>query len=110
MAACSPGSGPAHERRQGHQDRIGIAARPETEHRAAVVEQIELHIAAAADQLPAALLLAPALVEVAADDCGIDAEEGLADVPGEGEVGAPVAAVEVVEENAAGAARFLAVL
>src|SRR3546814_14977448 len=76
---------------------------------AAVVEQVELGVAAAADKLVAALLLRPGLRHVAAHQRGIDRQEGAADVLGEGEVGLPVAALEVVVDDAADAARLAAV-
>ena len=46
---------------------------------------------------------------MAADEGGVDVEEGFADILCEGEVGFPVAAVVVVIKDAAGAARFFAV-
>src|SRR5690606_16162879 len=49
---------PAHERRQGHQDRLGPAARLEAEERAPVVDQVELDVAPAPVELPAPLALA----------------------------------------------------
>ena len=73
-------------------------------------EQVELDVAAAPDQLAPALLRRPGRVHVAADDARIDFEEGGADVAGEGEVGVPVAGVEIVVEDAADAARLVAVL
>ena len=52
---------PGRLRGQRHQDRLDIAAGLEAEQGAAVVEQVELDIAAAADQLVAALLVGPRL-------------------------------------------------
>ena len=46
----------------------------------------------------------------AAHDRRIDAEERLADRADEGEIALPVAAVEIIEEDAADAARLAAVL
>src|SRR3546814_11959510 len=63
-----------------------------------------LGVAAAAEELVAALLLGPGLRHVTAHQGGIDLQEGAADVLSEGEVALPVAAVEVVVENAADAA------
>src|SRR3990172_10536147 len=92
---------PHDDRRHRHQDGLDVAAGLEAEGRAAVVEQVELDIAAAPDELVAALLVGPGSVHVAAHQPGIDVEEGQADIAQEGEVGLPVAASEVVEEDAA---------
>ena len=59
------------------------------EHRAAVVEQIELDIAAAAHELLLAVGLAPGHGEIAPHDLGIDAQEGAADVLREGQAPRP---------------------
>src|SRR5580704_8771050 len=81
-----------------HEDRLDIAAGLEAEQRAAVVEQVELDIAAAPDELVAALLLGPRLQHVTADQSRVDPEKGLADGAGEGEIALPIA-VEVVVED-----------
>ena len=52
-------SGPADFGRHGGQDRLDVAAGLEAEHGAAVVEQVELDVAAAADQLLVAVGLGP---------------------------------------------------
>src|ERR1700693_4144321 len=85
-------SRPLHHRRQRGQDRLDIAAGLEAENGAAVVEQVELDIAAAADQLLFALGLVPRVCEIAPHQFGIDVPEGAADLAGEGEIGLPVAA------------------
>ena len=64
----------------------------QAEHRAAVVEQVELDIAAAADELLLAVGVGPGRGEIAPHELGIDRQEGAADVLREGEVGVPVAA------------------
>ena len=69
--------------------------------RATVVDQVELDVAAAAHQLETTLLVGPRPVHVPAHQAGIGLQERLADVAGEGEVRLPVAAVEVVVEDAA---------
>src|SRR6202044_1250613 len=53
---------PSHQRRQGHQNRFGAAAGLQTEQGAAVVNQIEFHVAAAPIQLKAPLALAERLI------------------------------------------------
>ena len=72
------------------------------------MEQIELHVAAASDQLFLAVVGAPGAGAVAPHQLRIDAEKRLADGAGEGEVGLDVAAVEVVVEDATDPARFVA--
>ena len=52
-------SRPLHQRRQRGEDGLDVAAGPQAEHRAAVVEQVELDIAAAANELLVAVGLAP---------------------------------------------------
>src|SRR5690606_26589955 len=49
---------PAHERRQRHQDRFGASTRLQAEDRPAVVQQVELDVAAAAIELERTLALA----------------------------------------------------
>ena len=92
-------------------DRIDfdVAAGLQAEHGAAVVEQVELDVAAAADQLFLALGLGPGLAHPAADDGRIDVEEGLAHVAGEGEVARRSRRCVVVVEDAADAARLVPV-
>src|SRR5216683_2545317 len=102
-------SRPPNLGRQGHQDRLDIAAGHQAELGAAVVQQVELDVAAAPHQLVFALGFRPRLVHVPAHQLGIDREEGLADVAGEGEVAGEVAAVEIVVKDAADAARLAAV-
>src|ERR1700691_1178916 len=100
---------PQHSPRQRHQDRLDIAAGLQAEQRAAVVEQVELDIAAAFHQLLAALLRGPGTQHVAADDARIYPRERLAHAAGEGEIVVPLAAVEIVEEDAADAATLVPV-
>src|SRR3546814_5564251 len=90
-------------------DRLDVAAGLQAEQRAAVMQQVELDVAAAPNQLVASLRLGPAIVHVPLDEARVDVEECLSDVAGEGEVGLE-AAVEIVVEDAADAARLVAVL
>src|SRR5579863_5616359 len=99
-------SGPRDLRRQRHQDRFDIAAGSETEPRAAVVKQVEFNIAPAANKLVAALFGGPGGVHPGPRDPRIDREKRLAHAPHKGKVAVPVAAVEIVEKDPAGAARF----
>src|SRR5690606_37807350 len=72
-------------------------------------EQVELDVAAAPDELLVTLGVGPGSLEIAADELRIDVAESRADVAGKGKVGVPVARVVVVVEDAADAARLLAV-
>src|SRR5215213_77625 len=101
-------SWPLYLRRHRREDRIYIAAGLQPKNCAAVVEQVELDVAPAPDQLLLAVGGIPGQGEIAPDEFGIDLQEGAADVLREGEVGVPVARVMPVVENAADAARFLA--
>src|SRR5476651_59405 len=104
----SPGSGPTCFRRQRHQDGLDIAAGHQAELGAAVVQQVELDVAAAANELMLALGRSPRLVHVFAHDRWIGLEERLADVAREGEVLVEVV-LEIIIEDAADAARFVPV-
>ena len=71
---------PAHQRRHGGQDSIDVATGLQPEDRAAIVEQVELDIAAAPDELLLAVGIGKGRRHVAADDLGIDLEKGAADI------------------------------
>src|SRR6266545_2028449 len=102
------GSRPLNLRRQGGQDGLDIAAGLEAEKRAAIVEQIEFDIAAAADELLLAVRFSPAALHVSPNDRRIDVEECTADILHESKIGVPVAGIEIIEEDAADAARLVA--
>src|SRR5690349_19266480 len=102
-------SRPFHLRRHRGEDGVDIAAGLEAKDGAAVVEQVELDIAAAADQLLLAVSRRPWRIEIAPHQLGIDFQESAADVLGEDEIGLPVAAVMPVVEDAADAARLFPV-
>src|SRR5262245_42373459 len=89
-------SWPPHHRRQRGQDRIDVSAGAQTKDRAAVVEQIELDVAAAPDELLLALGLAPRRCEIAPHQLGIDLQERAADVLSKSELRPPVAGVDIV--------------
>src|SRR5690606_3949078 len=91
MNAAISSLGPLHYRRHGRQDRLHVAAGLEAEGGATVVEEVELHVAAAADELLIPLRLAPWCQEIAADDLRIDLQKGTSHVLGEGEGGLPAA-------------------
>src|SRR5215210_7185031 len=99
---------PNGQRRQAHQDRVDVAAGLQAEQSAAVVEQVELDVAAAELEQPLHFFGGKWRRHALPDDLGEDVEECLADVAGEGEVGVEMP-FEMVEENAADSARYLAV-
>src|SRR5690606_2483456 len=101
---------PARERRHRAQDRLGASAGLQAEQRAAVVDQVELDVAPAAPGLEVALALAVRFVAVAFDDRRIRVEEGIPDRARERERPLEARLVQVVEEDAADAARLVAVL
>src|SRR6478752_7568649 len=103
-------SRPFHHRWQRGEDRLDIAASAEPENSAAIVEQVELHIAAAAHELLLAFGRAPGCGEIPAHQFGVSPQERAAYVPREGEVGIPVSAVDVIVENAADPSHLLTVL
>src|SRR5258705_6772181 len=106
------GLGPFHHRWQRGQDRLHVATGLQPEHRAAVVEQIELDIAAASHQLLLAFTCAPGTGKIAANEVGIDGKKGAADVSREGKRSLPASLGfrrrEIVEKDAADPARLLA--
>src|SRR5206468_9540751 len=83
-----------------------IAAGPEAEPCAAIVEQVEFSVAAAANELVTALLGRPPGVHPRPYDRRKDREKRFAHRPDKGEIAVPVAAREIIEENPAGAARL----
>src|SRR5690349_17355007 len=100
---------PAHQWRHGGENRLDVAAGLEPEDGAAVVEQVELDIAAAPYELLLAIFLGPRRHHVAADDLRIDIEKGATHLLREGEVGLPVSRVEIIVEDAADAAHLTSV-
>src|ERR1700683_3108612 len=80
---------PSHVRGQGGEDGIDVAAGFQAENRAAIVDEVELDIAAAARLLFEPVGLRPGACEIAAHDLGVGGQKCLADVAGKGEVGAP---------------------
>src|SRR5271165_614581 len=100
-------SGPARLGRHGRQNGGDVASGLQPENRAAIVEQIELDVTPAADELFLALGRGPRRRRVAPHDVGIDRDKTFADVAHEGEVlleGGVFdvsGAVEPVEKNAA---------
>src|SRR5207302_224499 len=89
---------PAHQRREAHEDRLGVAAALEAEQRAAVVDEVEFDVAAAPAQLCGAILLGPGNAAAPLDQRHVRGQEGLADASHEGPV---LRTAQVVEEDAA---------
>src|ERR1700722_16244784 len=100
VARAGP-SGPARLRRQRHQDGFHISPRFQPESCAAIMQQIELHVTSAAYKLLRPIFLGPRLVHAPSHDLGIDIQKCEADALREGEIGFPVAACQLVEEDAA---------
>src|SRR5690606_7434603 len=91
-------------------DRLAAPARLQPEQRAAIVDEVELDVTTAAPRLEITLALGPRLVAMAHDDRRIRFEEGVAHRSCQRETGHEAAFVEVIEEDAADAARLVAVL
>src|SRR5690606_16562746 len=100
---------PADARRQAHEDGFGAAAGLQAEQGAAVVDQVELDVAAPAVELELAFAFAVWRFPPALHDRQVGVEEPVADRAQVAEVGVEVA-VQVVEEQPADAARLVAVL
>src|SRR5580765_8479231 len=100
---------PFRARRHGDQDRLGATARLQAEQRAAVVDEVELDVARAPVGLEGTLALTERSAFAALDDRHVGGQEVLTDRARqrermlEGRVG------EIVEEDAADAARLAAV-
>src|SRR3954447_8193383 len=77
---------PAGERRKAHEDRVDVAARLEAEQGAAVVQQVELDIAAAEGEQPVHIRLIEGRLHALAHDRRENLQERLADIAGEGEI------------------------
>src|SRR5688500_4957299 len=92
--------------RQRHQYRLGAPTRLEPEERAAVVDQVEFHVAAAPIRLKGALALAVLNIHAAFDDGQIGGKEMLAHASRQREARLEPRFIEVIEENPADAARF----
>src|SRR3954447_2686412 len=109
-------SRPAHARRQRGENRVDIAAGLQAKNRAAIVEGIEFDVAAAPNLLLLTFGVGPRFRPVGAYDVRIDVEKALTNVPGKREIGVPgavlciVVAVQIIEKDAADAARLVAML
>src|SRR5439155_13298920 len=101
---------PLHERGQGHQYRFGAAGRLQAEQRAAIINEIELDIAAAAIGLEIPLALAVRKTFPALDNRKIGWKKMVADAASKLEARIETALVQIIEENPADAARLAAVL
>src|SRR5690606_32321806 len=101
---------PLHDGRHRHQDAFGAAARLQAEQRAAVPHEVELDIAATAIGLEVALALAIGRVAAALQDGQVGLDEGVAHRADHREAALEAEFGEVIEEDAADAARLIAVL
>ncbi|MES1942613.1 ferric pseudobactins receptor protein RF5-like protein [Salinisphaera sp. PC39] len=100
---------PGGQRRHRHQDGLRAALRLQPEQGAAVVDQVELHVAPAPVELEIALALAVSRIAAAFDDGGVGGHETASHVAREVETALEAPFVEVVEEQAADAALLAAV-
>src|SRR6266568_7674850 len=76
---------PAHERGQAHEDRFRAPAALQAEERAAIPDEIELHVTTASIQLEAALALAERRIFPAGHDWPVRPQVGIAHRAGERE-------------------------
>ena len=95
--------------RHGRQYAVDIAAGFKPEHRSTIIKQVEFDISPALAHLALAILFRKGFGEPAGGYFGININKGAPDILREGKIGLPVSRVQVVVENAAGAARFFAV-
>src|SRR5690242_16426636 len=95
---------PPRQRRQAHEDRVDVAAGLEAEERAAIVEKVELDVAAAEFEEALHVLLGEGRVHAPADELRDDVEESFSDVLREGEMRVEMV-FEIIVEDAADAAR-----
>src|SRR5690606_3612611 len=101
---------PADQWWQRHQDGFGAATALQAEQGAAVEHQVELDVTAAAVQLELTLALAIRLVLAAFENRFVGLDVMIADAAHQGEGIVEAASAEIVEEQAADTARFVAML
>src|SRR3989338_2524695 len=101
---------PFHQRRHGHQDGFGAAVALQTEDGAAVDHQVEFDIAAAPVKLEIALAFAVRSIHAALENRHVGRQKEITDALLDGEGVGEIRFTKVVEENAADAARLVAVL
>src|SRR5262245_48447709 len=100
---------PAHQRRQGHEDRFGPSSGLEPEERSAIPDQVELDVASPAVKLKVALPLAPRHVPPSPHDRQVGREEVVAHAAQHLEAALEPPLVQIVEEDPADPPRLLAV-
>src|SRR5262245_38918219 len=105
----APVVAPGRERRQRGEDRLAASPGLQPEARAAILQQVELDGAAAPPELEVALALAPERVLAPRQDRLIGGQEVLGHAAQEREGALEAALAPVVEEQAADAARLVAV-
>src|SRR5665213_2532359 len=101
-------SWPARFRRHRHEYGFRVPAGSQAELRAAIVQQIELHIAGTADELVFAFSFAPRFVHMPSYDLGIDLEKCESNLAGKREIGLPISRIVPVIEDSTHAARLAA--
>lgn len=100
---------PAHERRKAHENRFGAAAGLQAEERAAIPDEVEFDVTTAAVELKLALAIGVGRGFAPFDDWQISGKKRIAHGAEEGERMVEAELVEIVEEQSADAARFVAV-
>src|SRR6266702_5629086 len=106
----TPVVAPPDDRWQRHKNRLSASVRLQAEDSSSVVHEIELHVAPAPIRLKIALPLAVGQVLAPQQHGNVGVEKAVAHASGQCEAVLEVAIVEIVEKNAADAARLGAVL
>src|SRR5690606_27522954 len=97
---------PGHQRRQGHEDGLGAAAGLQSEYGAAIVDEVEFHVAPAAIELELPLAFAPGHPAPPRGDGGVSRQVRIAHAAQEIEAAGKSPLAEVVEEQSADPARL----
>src|SRR5262245_24899116 len=87
-----------------HQDCLNVATGLQPKYRPAVVQEVELDVAASAHKLMTTLLGRPGKPYPWSHDSRVNGEKSFADRAKKGEVAVPVIAVEIIEKNPPGTA------
>src|SRR5258706_10618872 len=97
---------PFHDRRQGHEDGFGAATGLQAEQRSAIIDQVEFDVTAAPVGLEIALDFAERQILAAFDNRHVGVQQVIAYAADQHEAGIEVRLRQVIEEDAANAARL----